>query len=276
MADEGELDPEKPAGVAPDEAPPPPPPASSAEPPPPPPAPDQPPPPAPDQPAPPPAGPVPPAEAGDAPPPPPPGGLPPTPPRPEGLVVGEETAAAAPKRSRRGLWISLGVVGVVGVVIVVVGVLSLTLFKSKTVSLPDQIDGVSLITTGPLATLMDRAKQNPGLDGHNTVAGIYGSSGSPEFLFLAVEGSESAAEDRKALQSTAASLGSGGQIGLDMSSLTTKDVDGVTYRCAPLTGQLTGSACLWNDGDTLGAIITFSDRGDPTQFASDVHDAVVT
>jgi hypothetical protein len=172
------------------------------------------------------------------------------------------------------LWIALGIVGVV---VVVVGVLSLTVFKSKTVSLPDQIDGVSRISTGPLATLMDRAKQNPGLNGHHTVAGIYGSSGSPEFLFLAVEGSESAAEDQQALQSTAASLGAGGQLGLDMSSLTTKEVDGVSYRCAPLTGgQLTGSACLWNDGDTLGAVITFSDRGDPTGFASDVHGAVVS
>jgi hypothetical protein len=171
------------------------------------------------------------------------------------------------------LWIALGIVGVV---VVVLGVLSLTVFKSKTVGLPDQIEGVSRITTGPLATLMDRAKQNPGLQGHHTVAGIYGSTGSPEFLFLAAEGSESAAQDQQALQSTAASLGSGGQIGLDMSSLTTKDVDGVTYRCAPLTGQVTGSACLWNDGDTLGAVYTFSDRGDPVEFASHVHDAVVT
>jgi hypothetical protein len=189
------------------------------------------------------------------------------------LDEGESAAVPAPKRSRRGLWIALGIVGVV---VVVIGVLSLTLFKSKTVSLPDQIDGISRITSGPLATLMDRAKQNPGLQGHHTVAGVYGSTGSPEFLFLAAEGSESASQDQQALQSTAASLGSGGQIGLDMSSLTTKDQDGVTYRCAPLTGQLTGSACLWNDGDTLGAVITFSDRGDPTEFASHVHDAVVS
>jgi hypothetical protein len=189
------------------------------------------------------------------------------------LDEGESAAVPARKRSRRGLWIALGIVGVV---VVVIGVLSLTLFKSKTVSLPDQIDGISRITSGPLATLMDRAKQNPGLQGHHTVAGVYGSTGSPEFLFLAAEGSESASQDQQALQSTAASLGSGGQIGLDMSSLTTKDQDGVTYRCAPLTGQLTGSACLWNDGDTLGAVITFSDRGDPTEFASHVHDAAVS
>jgi hypothetical protein len=226
-----------------------------------------------DTPDPPPAGTPPPPSTGA--PPPPPGGLASPPPRPEGLVLdeGESAAVHAPRRSRRGLWIALGIVGVV---VVVIGLLSLTLFKSKTVSLPDQIDGISRITSGPLATLMDRAKQNPGLQGHRTVAGVYGSTGSPEFLFLAAEGSESASQDQQALQSTAASLGSGGQIGLDMSSLTTKDQDGVTYRCAPLTGQLTGSACLWNDGDTLGAVITFSDRGDPTEFASHVHDTVVS
>lgn len=208
-------------------------------------------------------------------PPPPPGALAPPPPRPEGLTFGAVTPAEVPPppRRRRGLWIALGIVGVV---VVLAGVLSLTVFKSKTVGLPDQIDGVSRITTGPLATLMDRAKQDPALEGHDSVAGIYGSAGSPEFLFLAAQGTESAAEDEKALRGTASRLGSGGDLGLDTSSLTTKEVDGVTYRCAPLTGQLTGSACLWNDGDTLGAVFTFSDRGDPTAFASHVHDAVVS
>jgi hypothetical protein len=192
----------------------------------------------------------------------------------EGEPADGQAEEVAPRKSRRGLWIGIGIAAVV--VIVIAGVLSVTVFKTKTVSLPDQIDGVSRISTGPLATLMDRAKQNPGLKGHHTVAGIYGSAGAPEFLFLAAEGSESAAQDQQALQQTASSLGSTGQIGLDMSSMTTKKVDGVTYRCAPLTGAVTGSACLWNDGDTLGAVYTFSDRGDPTEFASHVHDAVVS
>ncbi len=51
----------------------------------------------------------------------------------------------------------------------------------------------------------------------------------------------------------------------------------MNYSCAPLTGSgLSGSACVWNDGNTLGAVVWFTDRGAPAEFASHVHDAVVS
>ena len=52
--------------------------------------------------------------------------------------------------------------------------------------------------------------------------------------------------------------------------------DGATYNCAPITGRgISGAACLWNDGKTLGAVLRFTDKGPPTEFAVIVHDAVV-
>jgi hypothetical protein len=160
--------------------------------------------------------------------------------------------------------------------LVVLFVVLRAVFAGPSVSAPDQIDGVSRITTGQLADLMDNQIDDAGLGSH-AVGGVYGSPTQPEFLFLAAEGSETADEDRQALEQAAAGLGTSGAITLDTSSITREERTGVTYSCAPIggSGGLSGAACLWNDGDTLGMVFTFTDRGNPTEFASHVHDAVV-
>lgn len=176
------------------------------------------------------------------------------------------------QKSRRPLWIAGGAaVGVLLLAIVLVNV-----FNGASVTVPDQIDGVARIKTGPVADAVNKQLSDSGIGGQQAVAAVYGTSGQPEFLFLASEGSESIDEDRAALQAAAKGLGSGGALGLDTSAITKEELDGVTYSCAPITGSgLSGAACLWNDGDTLGMVFTLSDRGNPAEFASHVHDAVV-
>jgi hypothetical protein len=187
--------------------------------------------------------------------------------------VGAPADDAPPKKSYKALWIAGGAV----VAVLLLAVVLVSVMGGDSVSVPGQIDGVSRITSGPLAGVMDKQVHSSGLKGTNAVGALYGTPTSPEFLFIAAEGSESDSEDKAALQAAASSLGSGGALGLDTSSVTKQEVDGITYNCAPVTGSgLSGSACLWNGGGTLGMVLWFQDRGDPVQFASDVHDAVVS
>jgi len=218
------------------------------------------------------------ADPAAAPPPEPPSGVPPPPPA-DGWTTGPvptigmtpDAAQAAPK-SRRTLWIVCGVV----LAVLILGIVLVTMLGGKSVSVPDQIDGVSRITSGPLSAVMDKQVNGSGLNGTHAVGALYGTPAQPEFLFVAAEGSESNDEDRAALQQAASSMASGGQLGLDTSRIDQQAVNGVTYNCAPITGGgLSGSACLWNDGDTLGMVLWFADRGSPVEFATKVHDAVV-
>jgi hypothetical protein len=202
------------------------------------------------------------------PPPPPPPGFPPM----QGMPgMGMQTASPPPTRSRSGV-----AKPVVAIVAAFIGFFVFRMLTGVSVSVPDQINGVSRITTGPLGKSADQAIDQADLNSYHAVGGLYGTPDAPDFLFIAAKGTESADEDGQALQSTADGLGSGGSIGLDLDKTTTEVRDGTTYNCAPMTGRgVTGAACLWNDGKTLGAVLWFTDKGPPTDFAVIVHDAVV-
>jgi hypothetical protein len=207
-------------------------------------------------------------ETGPPPPPPPPAAFPPMPGMPG---MGMQTAPPAPSRSRSG-----AAKAIIAVVAVVAGFLVFRMLTGVSVSVPDQIDGVSRVTTGPLAKSADQTIQRADLHSYHAVGGLYGTPEVPDFLFIAAKGTESADEDRQALQGTADGLGSGGQLGLDLDKMTNEVRGAATYNCAPMTGRgVTGAACLWNDGKTIGAVLWFIDKGPPTEFAAIVHDAVV-
>jgi hypothetical protein len=190
-----------------------------------------------------------------------------------GSVMRPYAPAPAPVPQKR----SMPKAPILIVVAVLAGWFGFRMLTGVSVSVPDEIDGVALMTDGPIVDAADQSFEQSGLNGLEAKWGLYGTSQIPEFLFVAAKGTESSAEDGQALQSVSDGLGSGGALGLDLENVTTEQVDGVTYNCAPLTGQgITGSACLWNDGKTLGAVLWFQDRGVPTEFASHVHDAVVS
>ena len=99
----------------------------------------------------------------------------------------------------------------------------------------------------------ERSFSQADLNTYHAVGGLYGTPAVPDFLFIAAKGTESSDDDRQALQSAADGLGSGGELGLALEKTTVEERDGIRFTCAPITGGgLTGSACMWNDGKTLG------------------------
>jgi hypothetical protein len=179
-----------------------------------------------------------------------------------------------PPRSRKGIWVALGALAVV---LLVGGTLLVTVFHHASVALPDQIDGVPRITNQVLSGAANGIVKQAGLNGHKSVAGFYGANQQPEFLMLATEASEPPSSDRQALEAMAGATAGSSTLSVDVSSITTEQRDGVTYDCAPVSGaQVSGAACVWNDGDTIGVVVWFTDRGTPVDFASDVHGAVVS
>jgi hypothetical protein len=67
------------------------------------------------------------------------------------------------------------------------GFLLFRILTAVSVSVPDQIDGVSRISTGPLATQTDQAIKQSGLNDYHAVGGLYGTQDAPEFLFIAAK-----------------------------------------------------------------------------------------
>jgi hypothetical protein len=213
------------------------------------------------------------APTGFPPPPPPPPGFTPMPGSPgAGMRYPMPAPAPAPAGRSGGR-----AVPIIAIVAVLGGLLLFRMLTAVSVSVPDQIDGISRITTGPLADDANKAIEQADLATYHAVGGLYGTPDVPDFIFIAAKGTESADEDRQALSSVADGFGSDGSVGIDLDKATTEQLDGVTYNCAPMTGRgLTGAACLWNDGKTLGAVLWFMDKGTPSTFASHVHDAVVS
>jgi hypothetical protein len=186
--------------------------------------------------------------------------------------MGMPYPAPAPAPRRRSGYFVPGVIAAA----VVGGFLLFRVLTGASVSVPDQIGGVSRITSGPLAASAERSFSQADLNTYHAVGGLYGTPAVPDFLFIAAKGTESSDDDRQALQSAADGLGSGGELGLALEKTTVEESDGIRFTCAPITGGgLTGSACMWNDGKTLGAVLWFNDKGSPAAFTATVHDAVV-
>jgi hypothetical protein len=166
---------------------------------------------------------------------------------------------------------------IVGVVAVVAGLLLFRMLTAVSVSVPDQIDGVQRVTEGSLVNDLERRFETSSFSRYHPVVGMYGTPDLPEFFFVAAKGTESPDADRQAMQQTSDGMGSGGKLSLDLESMTIQTLDGVTYYCAPIKGGIPGGeTCLWNDGKTEGEVVWFADRGAPIEFASHVHDAVVS
>ena len=275
MDDGGEQEPGKPEGAQPDEsAPPSPPPPPGDEPPPPPAVPDSPPPPAPlsaDPPPPPPSG----AEAagGDAPPPPPPGDLPPTPPRPEGLILDEgaeaprseaEPARAVDRARHRG-----------------------RRRRGGRRPVPDPVQEQDRQPPGPDRRGLahhHRAARDPHGPGEAEL-GVAGTShGCGHLRILGfprvpLPGGRGKRVGRRGPAGAAIDRGGSGQRRAARSGHVVAHHEGRRRRDVPVRsahGPAHRVRVPVERRRHAGAVITFAEHGDPTEFASHVHDAVVS
>lgn len=196
--------------------------------------------------------------------------------RPEYRRLGfEPAAAAAPpsvptkRSSSRGVRVLVGLVAAAIACFAVQHVLGTPNYQ-----LPDQIHGVQRATDQGATDFQTKMRQEADAYDVTVDSGLYGSSVSPDFVALVLNG--------RALDSTDA-LFDELQSGMTRAGATidgdpmTGERGGTEFRCVSVSGGATqASACMWRDSDNVG-IVMDPDAG-PTQTQAllwETHDAVV-
>jgi hypothetical protein len=188
---------------------------------------------------------------------------------------------AVPGRSKKPLWIAIGVAAVVIVIgIVVAAIVAKNRVK---VSMPASIAGQPQFHDSGFDTSVQGQLSKIG---GSAKAGVFGTPSKPEFFVIAAKtGAPPFGSD------PLSSVGSGFTSGvcpgctasIDTSAATKTTVGGVHYECAPYSIQstssgasLSASLCVWWEGKTLGAVFFLDPSLDALSVTQQAYAAVVS
>lgn len=195
----------------------------------------------------------------------------------------------SPKRRRAAL-IPFGIAGRIGVS-AIVGLVLFGLFGTHSwitnllhsqhhVTTPQAVQGAGIITSGPLSSVSMSLSSAAHKDSHviDVVAAYYGVAPDvlPDYAVMAIRhsGSSLTGSDLQDVVKTVTG-------GTWSAALTTDTRNGVTYTCENYTDveagkAITGVACVWDDYDVAGMVISFKDFNADRMLntTQSVHDTV--
>ena len=126
------------------------------------------------------------------------------------------------------------------------------LFRTD-LTMPESIAGSPRIHSADATRFEDRAQQSGEQEHARASAAVYGSS-SPEYFLIAIANPSSSPDENFEAYARGFASGSGGQTTVDVAGRATTEGDGTTFICADVTGQLSGSLCMWQTDDVSGYV----------------------
>lgn len=184
-------------------------------------------------------------------------GVPPPPPFPVPTTAspdgtGEVTSR---KRSRIVLWLVAAVVGVV-VISAVAGMLLVD--GRSSIHFPDSIVGRSRIDSPTIQGLADGVEKEATVGSLRPQVAFYGTASQPAFMVLAFDDAPTSDEFANFWRDFAPSFAGSSGGSVDIGSLVKETRGSTAYECAPYTTPgVSGSVCVWNDGETFGIVSTY-------------------
>jgi hypothetical protein len=167
------------------------------------------------------------------------------------------------------------IVSLVLVTLAAIGIVTWWVGREGSVALPEQVGGLSRMDNAQTEIIVDtfhRQLDTMAVEGDIAMYGAGLPTAALVWIRDAAAPTTDAAFDQFA---TGFDSGIGGAASLDGSRKTLETVDGVSYVCAPLVSDVSGTICMWQDQEVFWLLFDFS--GDSFQagktLAERAHDA---
>ncbi len=151
-----------------------------------------------------------------------------------------------PPRSRIG-----ALVAIAAVTVAVIGAVVLVVMREPAIETPEAFGELTKIASGPTDAAIDQfhaMAEDRGLDADMA---FYADGATPRAALIWIRDASVPSTDA-AFDAFAAGFTEGfGAGGLDTSHKKTETVGETLYVCAPVTGQVRGSLCMWEDGEEV-------------------------
>jgi len=179
----------------------------------------------------------------------------------------------APAKRRQGVG---RVLSVVLVTIAAVGIVtSWWVSRDGSVALPEQFAGLGKMDNAQTALIVDAFHRQLDTMGVEGDIAMYGA-GLPTTALVWIRDAAAPTTDAAFDQfATGFDSGFGASGSLDGSRKSIETLDGVTYVCAPLVSDVSGTICMWQDRDVFWLLFDFSGGSfeDGRALAHGAHDA---
>ena len=178
----------------------------------------------------------------------------------------------APAKPHRGL---RRVLAVVLVTIAAIGVVTWWVSRDGSVALPEHFGGLGRMDNAQTELIVDAFHRQLDTMGVEGDIAMYGA-GLPTTALVWIRDAAAPTTDAAFDQfATGFDSGFGASGSLDGSRKSIETLDGVTYVCAPLVSDVSGTICMWQDRDVFWLLFDFSGGSfqDGRALAHGAHDA---
>jgi hypothetical protein len=162
---------------------------------------------------------------------------------------------------------------------VTVGVVASVAFvalRQSSPSFPETFSGLERVGGQQTDTASQAFRSMADAQGLSADMAFYASSGVPAVALMWVDAGGQGASDA-AFESFIDGFTTGFAGGSVTGDSVVESVDGVTYRCAPVSGQVDAGVCLWDEGDIVWVLVdarTTTTLDASKELARSVHEAV--
>lgn len=193
-------------------------------------------------------------------------GMPPAPP------AWTRSPLDTPARRRQGVG---RVLAVVLVTLAAIGIVTWWVTRDGSVALPERFAGLGKMDNAQTEIIVDAFHRQLDTMGVEGDIAMYGA-GLPTTALVWIRDAAAPTTDAAFDQfATGFDAGFGGSGSLDGSRKSIETLDGVTYVCAPLVSDVSGTICMWQDRDVFWLLFDFSGGSfrDGRTLAHGAHDA---
>jgi hypothetical protein len=186
-----------------------------------------------------------------------------------------QTALDARERRRQGFG---RIVAVVLVTLASIGIVAWWVGRDGSVALPGQIGGLGRMENAQTDLVVDSFRRQLDTMGVEGDIAMYGASLPTAALVWIRDTSAPTTDSAFDEFATGFDSGMGAAGSLDGSRRTVETLDGVTYVCAPLVSDVSGTICMWQDQEVFWLLFDFSGNSFEASkaLAEAAHDASAT
>ncbi len=182
-----------------------------------------------------------------------------SPPPSFGIPAPQPFPSAPVAQETRSVWPRM-VVGFVAAAVIAGAAVFLVGKLRGGVGFPESIIGIPRVHSPVIDAAIEQGKKRQGVDGMEMDMAVYGTDTLPRLFVLWVR-APGGTDPEEAFRLFAQGASSTGNTAVQTTRMTTENVDGTDYICAPVTGQLAADMCFWHDGDIYWVLLDLRSTG---------------